>query len=66
MMNRNDERFGQLQQRTYDFLTAETIEEKYLCNAPFVEICQDVLKAEWDLLKKDLANASRASDKGGD
>lgn len=42
----------------YDFLAAKTIEEKFLCNVPFVEICQDILKTEWEVLKRDLAMAN--------
>ncbi len=42
----------------YAFLAAETIEEKYLCNTPFVSVCQDILKTEWEVLKKDLNAAS--------
>jgi hypothetical protein len=60
LMNRNDERYRKLQECMYSFLSAETVEEKYLCNAPFVSICQDILKSEWEVLKKDF-DVARAS-----
>jgi hypothetical protein len=58
LMNRGDERYEALQECIYAFLAAETVEEKYLCNPPFVLICQDILKTEWEVLKKDLAAAT--------
>ncbi len=58
LMNRGDIRYKELQDCMYAFLAAETIEEKYLCNTPFVSVCQDILKTEWEVLKKDLNAAS--------
>jgi hypothetical protein len=55
LMNRSDPRYQELNQCMYDFLTAHSREEKWSCNAPFVAICQDVLKTEWDVLKRELA-----------
>ena len=57
-MNREDPYYQPLQRCMYDFLAAKTIEEKFLCNVPFVEICQDILKTEWEVLKRDLAMAN--------
>jgi len=62
LMNRGDQRYEALQKCMYAFLAAKTVEEKYLCNAPFVKICQDILKEEWEVLKKDLAAATRRTD----
>jgi hypothetical protein len=62
LMNRSDIRYDRLQECMYAFLAAETAEEKYLCNAPFVLVCQDVLKAEWEVLKSDLAKAIMGTD----
>ena len=59
-MNRNDKRSEILQRCIYAFLAAETLEEKYSCNAPFVEVCQDVLRTEWGVLKSDFEKASAA------
>jgi hypothetical protein len=28
------------------------------CNAPYVKVCQDILKNEWDVLKKEFAKAA--------
>lgn len=58
LMNRNDPRYDRLQDLMYCFLDAKTKEEKFACNAPFVEVCQDILKAEWEVLKKELAMAT--------
>jgi hypothetical protein len=58
LMNRTDPRYGELVQCMYDFLMAESREEKWSCNAPFVTICQDVLKTEWEVLKRELATAN--------
>ena len=58
LMNRNDPRYPNLDECMYDFLTAESRAEKWSCNAPFVTICQDILKTEWELLKRELASAN--------
>ena len=58
LMNRDDLRYEELQNRMYAFLKAQTINEKFSCNAPFVHVCQDILKAEWEKLKKDLPASS--------
>lgn len=58
LMNREDRRYQPLQRCMYAFLAAKTTEDKFLCNAPFVEICQDVLKTEWEVLKRELAMAN--------
>lgn len=58
LMDRNDPQFPSLQSCMYAFLAANTIEEKYSCNAPYVDVCQVVLKAEWERLKKELVHSS--------
>jgi hypothetical protein len=58
LMNRNDERYEELLKRMYDFLDAQSREDKWLCNAPYVRVCQDILKTEWEVLKRDLAKAN--------
>ncbi|HSY34803.1 MAG TPA: hypothetical protein VK814_03540 [Acidobacteriaceae bacterium] len=60
LMDRNDPQFAELQSCMYSFLAAQTIEEKYSCNAPYVHVCQDVLKAEWERLKKELVHSPDA------
>lgn len=59
LMNRDDPQFPQLQECMYALLAAETLEEKYACNAPYIEVCQDILKREWDRLKAELASIRR-------
>ncbi len=58
LMNRKDPRYSELNECMYEFLAAESREEKWSCNAPFVTICQDILKTEWGLLKTELASAN--------
>lgn len=60
LMNKTDPNFSKLQSAMYCFLTAKTIEQKFSCNAPFVDVCQDILKTEWRVLKKELAEATEA------
>jgi hypothetical protein len=57
-MNRADPKYPDLQRTMYNFLNAKTTEEKYACNAPYVKVCQDILKNEWDVLKKEFAKAA--------
>jgi hypothetical protein len=54
LLNRKDPRYQELQGCLYKYLAAKTTQEKYECNAPFVEVCQDILETEWEVLKKDL------------
>lgn len=63
LMNRSDPRFHELQDRMYEFLAAKTRDEKYRCNAPFIQLCQGILKVEWETLKRELnsVNTSRRS-----
>jgi hypothetical protein len=58
LMNREDPRYAELQDRMYAFLYAKSLDEKFSCNAPFVSVCQDILKTEWEVLKKDLAEVN--------
>jgi hypothetical protein len=58
MMNRADPNYPKLQEAMYRFLAAESAKEKFRCNEPFVEVCQDILKTEWEVLKKRLEEAS--------
>lgn len=57
LMNPKDPDYNELQQHLYAFLHAsdgETI-DKYGINAEYVDICQGILKREWERLKRDLA-----------
>lgn len=53
-MNPDDDNYPALQGALYAFLQAKTTEEKYAANPGYVEICQKILKAEWDVLKKEV------------
>ncbi|HEX4079470.1 MAG TPA: hypothetical protein VHX61_11440 [Rhizomicrobium sp.] len=65
LMNRRDSNFEAPQDCMYGFLTAQTTEEKFACNAPFIKVCQDILKTEWDVLKKELRQSNRLADAAG-
>jgi hypothetical protein len=58
LMNRSDPNYSRLQSAMYHFLTTETVAEKFSGNMPYVVVCQDILKTEWDVLKKQLAAAT--------
>lgn len=60
LMNPDDPNYPALQQCIYNFLMVsdgDTI-DKYEQNAAFVELCQKILKREWDRLKSDIQNGS--------
>lgn len=60
LMNRDDPRYQELHSAIYAFLDAATVEDKFACNAPFIRVCQDILKTEWEVLKKELATQNSA------
>ena len=64
LMNRNHCRYPTLQGLLYRFLEAKSKDEKYACNTPYIDLCQDILKTEWEVLKRDLAAASAHAVKG--
>jgi hypothetical protein len=55
LINRQDPHYAELQNCMYSFPKARTPEEKFECNAPYIRVCQDILKIEWELVKKKLA-----------
>jgi hypothetical protein len=59
MMNNKDEDYEPLQKIMYRLLSATNQEEKYGCNAEFVEVCQRILKREWKVLKVALRAAAQ-------
>lgn len=61
MMNREDPQYSRLQNAMYCFLSAKTEEEKFACNAEYVLVCQDILKGEWEVLKKQISAAARST-----
>lgn len=57
-MNPNDPDYRDLSELMYRFLMAsdgKTV-AKYGNNAEFVDVCQRILKREWERLKADLEN----------
>jgi hypothetical protein len=67
LMNRRDCRYDDLNTAMYAFLRASGREERWSCNAPFVKISQEILKEEWEVLKRDLKDKSdKAPVKFGD
>lgn len=53
-MNPEDPDYNELQDALYAYYSATDDDEKLIANAPFVEVCQSILKREWDVLKADL------------
>lgn len=58
LMNPEDPDYQDLSRMMYRFLIDSESEDsaKYGNNAEFVEICQKILKREWERLKADLEN----------
>lgn len=57
LMNPKDENYGELSRCLYNFLAARSVEEKFSANPVFVNVCQKILKAEWEVLKAELQDA---------
>jgi len=58
MMNPEDPDYKELQECLYRFLSAEAHQESFSANPQFVEVCQHILKKEWEVLKREIAAAS--------
>lgn len=56
LMNPNDENYQELQKIMYQMLRAKSHMEKFQANPHFIEICQKILKQEWERVKSDIAN----------
>lgn len=61
LMNPGDTDYKELQALMYSFLSVANGDkiDKYSKNAEFIEVCQRILKREWDRLKSDISHASR-------
>ena len=57
-MNPNDADYPELSDRLYEFLAASDDLEKFSANREFVQVCQQILKREWDVLKQELKGAA--------
>jgi hypothetical protein len=53
-MNKKDERYPRLVQSMKDFSFAIAVDDRRYDSTEFVELCQDILKNEWEVLKKEL------------
>lgn len=51
LMNPQDQDYATLQGLMYQLLIAESVAEKYSVNAKYVEVCQRILKREWEVAK---------------
>jgi hypothetical protein len=51
LMNPGDPDYTDLHNRMYAFLAADSISEKFSANAPYIAVCQRIIKREWDRLK---------------
>jgi len=54
LMNPADVDFIALHDSMYAFYYAKSDIEKESCNPAFIEVCQRILKREWEVLKKEL------------
>lgn len=59
MMNRQDKNYERLNSAMYSFLGAESTLEKYQQNPEYLAVCQDILKDEWETLKRDIKDAAK-------
>lgn len=64
LMNPGDPDYPELRKHMYNFLTVSDgdTNDKYSQNAAFVELCQKILKREWDRLKLDIETGPIRSD----
>ena len=62
LMNPNDPDYLELQRQMYEFLSVSNGDTvvKYSHNPQFIELCQKILKREWDRLKSDMQIASNS------
>ncbi|MBP6361905.1 MAG: hypothetical protein KA233_00050 [Novosphingobium sp.] len=56
LMNPADPDFDELQSAMYEFVGIEDTTEKFMANPKYIEICQRILKREWEVLKAELSN----------
>ena len=58
-MNPNDPDYQELSACLYRFLSADNQLEKFGANPQYVEVCQRILKREWETLKREVVAAGR-------
>jgi DNA-binding ferritin-like protein (Dps family) len=57
LMNPADPDFDELQHRMYAFFGSTDETDKFSANPEFIEICQRILKREWEVLKAEVKAA---------
>jgi len=57
MMNPSDPDFEDLKNSMYRFLGAVEVTDKYSANPEYIQICQRILKREWEVLKQEVHSA---------
>lgn len=55
LMNKNDPDYQRLYDAMNHYLNAKSIEEKYAMDDAYVDICQTILKREWEVLKAEIS-----------
>ena len=54
LMNKNDDRYPQLTKFMKEYVIAMKSGDQRYDSSEFIELCQDILKNEWEVLKKEL------------
>ncbi|MBI5006215.1 MAG: hypothetical protein HZB95_03720 [Nitrosomonadales bacterium] len=62
LMNPQDPDYPELQAKMYEFLHVANgeVSDKYRVNPAYVQLCQQILKREWDRLKSDIEHAKNS------
>ena len=60
-MNPQDPDYDELHECLYAFLHADDDHRKYAANPRYVEVCQRILKREWDVLKNEVQLVTQES-----
>lgn len=60
LMNCDDPEYAVLDECLYNFLMADTEQEKYRSNPGYIEVCQRILKREEERLRNDLETVARS------
>ena len=58
LMNPKDPDYQKLHDCLYKFLSADDVLNKFSANPDFINVCQRILKREWDTLKREIAAAA--------
>ena len=54
LMNKKDERYPRLSERLDEFMDAMILQKSGFNPKGLVDVCQEILKNEWEVLKKEL------------